>query len=294
MEIVIIIPTYNRLSYLKDLLNDLNSQSNKEFAVLIVDASESNETKLFSSNIFSVDVHYLSIDNNVFWTGAINRGIIYVKTHLDWVSGIILLNDDIRISKDFVENIYLLKSRNIKSLIGCVNINITDKSTVVWAGMVTNKWFAITSYLFKSQNINLIDNNLILNSFTLIGRGLYIPMAAFDEVGSFDEKHLPHRGDTEFPLRAKKRGYKLFISFMPKIYTYSDLTYDYDNGKLKLGDFKKVFFDFRSSSNIKTRFYYAKSATNGWIQFSVFFTIEMLIHLRRFLIRLKKTHSRVC
>lgn len=285
-EVAIIIPTYNRLDFLKNLLYDLTFQTNKSFIVIIVDASETNETQKYLKAFSQIDVKYVKVGNDIYWTGAINNGIRYVRSTLKEINGIISLNDDIRIEKDFFESIYFLKSSHKKSLIGCVNIDAIDKSTILWAGIKTHKWLGNTKYLYKNQQINDIEKQMIVDSFTLIGRGIYIPIKIFDEIGYYDEQHIIHRGDTEFPLRAKKVGYKLIVSFMPKVYIYSNQTYQFDHGKTKLKNFKSVFFDFRSSSYVKTRFYYAKSATSNKLQFLSFFTIGMMAHIRRFILRL--------
>ena len=284
-DIAVIIPTYNRVKYLSKLVSDLSYQSVKSFIIIIVDASNNCNIKNYLKKLKMANLRYLRVNSGKFWTGTINQGIKYTQ-NIQGISGVVLLNDDVRIRNDFIENIQILKEKHSRSLIGCVNIDVNDKNTILWAGIKTNKWLAITKYLYKNQSINNINTQQIIESFTLIGRGLYIPMEAFNKVGYFDEKHIPHRGDTEFPLRARKINYKLIVSLLPIVYIYNDETYKYDFGKTKLKDFKKVFFDFRSSSYIKTRFYYAKSATNNKLQFLTFFSIEMLIHLRRFILRL--------
>jgi GT2 family glycosyltransferase len=264
----------------------LRSQTIKDFRLIIVDSSSSNETEEYIKSEFEDWVDYVKVNTDLFWTGAINAGIKYVQNNYFETEGLILLNDDTEVNVDFFEQLINLYNKENKALIGCVNLSAEDKSTVLWAGSKTNSWLAFTNYYFKGQNISNIKSNKITESFTLIGRGLFIPMVVFSDIGLFDEEHFKHRGDTEFPLRAKKEGYKLLVSLKSKVYSFPDQTYSMDIGKLRIRDFKKVFFDFRSSSYIKTRFYYAKSATTNSLQFLSFFIIEMSLHFRRYILRL--------
>ncbi|MGM0582625.1 MAG: glycosyltransferase family 2 protein [Bacteroidota bacterium] len=283
----IVIPTYNRNSHLSNLLADLEEQIVKDFEVIVVDASEKHSAKKILKQRKKIDIHYLSVNSDKYWTGSVNAGIKYVlgkRNNLN-ITGILLLNDDIRINDDYIKNLFHLNKKYSKHLIGSVNVSNNDRNTISWAGMKTNKWTSYTKYFFKGRNIDNINSNKVIESFTLIGRGLFIPINVFDQVDLFDEENIKHRGDTEFPLRAKKAGYNLLVSFNLIVYCFDNMTYSLDHGSLRLKDFKKVFFDFRSSSYWKTRYYYAKSATSNKLQRFCFYTLNMLIHLRRFLIR---------
>jgi len=285
---VIIIPTYNRPLFLKRLLNDINNQTVKPYYIVIVDASESNMTKKVVDDTVEIQTKYINVDNGKYWTGSVNEGLSFVTSNLKSIDAVILLNDDTRIKEDYVECFAKLSLKHKNTLIGSANIDINDKSTILWAGNNTNNWFAFTKKYLVNQSIYDVNVHKVINSFTLIGRGLFIPIEVFDSIGFFDEIHFKHRGDTEFPLRAKNYGYQLIVSLLPVVYTYPAYTYQFEKGKLRLKDFPKVFFDFRSSSNIQTRYYYAKSATSNIFQCIIFFTFQMMAHFRRFFIRMLK------
>lgn len=284
-KVIIIIPTYNRNSYLSSLLKDLSKQSVKCFQVVIVDASDEKSALNVVCNFNNLKIRYLNIESSNYWTGSINEGLKLVLSYkYAGLNGVVLLNDDVKLNSDYMEYLGNSIISFPNSLIGSLNVSAEDMKTVIWAGSRTNKWTSYTSYPLKGKLLDFISIGSFQESFTLIGRGLYIPLEVFYKIGLFNKK-IPHRGDTEFPLRAKKVGFRLIVSNDLIVYTYESLTYNYEYGKLKWADFKKLFFDFRSSSQWKNRYYYAESATSNRLQHLCFFTLNMIISLRRFILR---------
>jgi GT2 family glycosyltransferase len=57
------------------------------------------------------------------------------------------------------------------------------------------------------------------------GRGALIPLAVFRKVGLYDRKRLPHYGaDYDLTLRARRAGFKVYISFDAKLYSHVEKT----------------------------------------------------------------------
>lgn len=288
-EIAILIPTHNRKEHLVQCLNMLLDQTILPKNIIIIDdGSTDGTTDILRSKFNFVEI--IKGNGELWWTGAVNRGIEYVLKNLKTVKGVILLNDDVVILKDWFENFVKDIAVNKHSLIGCVNVNYKDKCTITWAGKKhNNKWLSLSTNNFVGENVSLISlSHRYINSFDLIGRGLFIPCEVFKKVGLFDEKHFKHRGDTELPLRARLNGFKLIVSFNTIIYNMPEETAKIDIKKrYGLRDFKYKFFDFRSSSFWKYRYYYTKIYSNNFIHHGVLFAFSMLCHLFNYVRRLK-------
>lgn len=284
---VIIIPTFNRKDLLKQTLQNLYTQSVRLGYIIIVNDGSTDGTTEMLEHDFPNVIHLMG-DGNLWWTGAINKGIQYVLDNLSDVDGVILQNDDVLFDNDWVEKLMLDVDRNPNSLIGCVNVNSNDKETITWAGKNMNTWFATSNYYYRGKNINSIKNVQYINSFDLIGRGIYIPIEVFKKIGLFDYMHFKHCGDTELPLRARMAGFKLIVTFNAIVYDMPDQTAKIDiKAKYTLKDFKYKFFDFRSNAYWKYRFYYGKIFAKSKLQLYFFFINRMFLHLLSFFKRLR-------
>jgi len=286
MKNCIIIPTHNRAKYLESILSLLLQQTEKIDLIIVVnDGSTDNTSQLLKTKF--TDVIELEGDGNLWWTGTVNLGIKYVLENHPEIDNIILQNDDVIIREDWIEQLVNIHKEHPYALIGCAAVNMDSPDIVSYAGKSVQPWFAIKNNFQSGLNINEINREEILESFDLIGRGILIPINVFKKIGLYDSKHFKHRGDTEFPLRARKAGYKLYVSFKPLVYVDSLCTSAIDiKHYYKIKDFIPFFFDFRSSAYIKYRFYYSKIAANNIFQFCILFTFSMLGALKMFLKKL--------
>ena len=282
----IIIPTFNRKLILERTIKNLNLQTNKQFKIIIVNDGSKDGTDEMLDNFDNLIV--LNSDGDLWWTGSVNLGIKYVLSNFQSDNGIILLNDDVIIKENWFESL----SRDIKNfpncLIGCLNVDATDMDTITYAGKRTHPWFAYSNYYLIGKKLSELKEIPNIEPFDLIGRGLYIPIQAIKQLGFFDSKRFKHRGDTEFPLRAKINGYKLKISHTSIVGQMKQLTSGIDTKKkYSLRDIKEKFFHFKSSSYIKYLYYYSKTHANGnFIKFFVFFSCRIIANLNDFFRRL--------
>lgn len=287
MTSCLIIPTYNREDKLKKVLDILCYQTLKPTKVIIVNDGGFKETSDLISS-YDIDLIELKSDDDLWWTGAVNLGIQYALDNIPKLDCIILQNDDVEVKENWFEELITLHDHNPEALIGCAAVDINKPDIVSYAGKNMHSWFATQNFFHKGANINDIDKNVLIKSFDLIGRGVLIPVEVFHTIGLYDYQHFVHRGDTEFPVRARKAGYKLYVSFKPLVYIDETSTAAIDvKSFYTLSDIVPFLFDFRSSAFIKYRFYYSKVVTDNWVQFSVFFVCHMAGMMSKFLRKLK-------
>jgi N-acetylglucosaminyl-diphospho-decaprenol L-rhamnosyltransferase len=244
MKVALIVPTFNRSGLLMNLVDAINTQTRKPDAFIVVnDGSKDDTSELLARH---PEVTELKGDGNLWWTGSINKGVQYVlDNHADF-DYIVLQNDDVIIQPDWLEKLLAVGIENPNTLVGCAAVDYRDKESITYAGKYMHPWFAISKVIYKGKKLSEIDTEVPIYPFDLIGRGILIPVKVFLELGLFDAKHFKHRGDTELPLRARKAGYKLMISFKPLIYDMPDKTHGTDiKERYTLKDIKPFFLGFQ-------------------------------------------------
>lgn len=277
MKVAVLIPTYNRKKLLRNLLSILVKQTIAPKAIIVVDANSSDGTKEMLSENFK-EVMHLICSEDLWWTGSINVGIKHVLHNFPNLNGIVLLNDDVIIGVDWLSKLLDVAENNKNSLVGCVAVDFQNPNTILYAGKYVNPWLGVLKFPYCGEKLSDYDSNKIVNSFDLIGRGTYVPTKVFREIGLYDELHFKHRGDTEFPLRARvKKGYNLIVSFSPIIKIMPNQTAQIDIKKrISLKEVFTRIFDFKGSCYWKYKYYYVKIYSKTKIQHYFVFSFLML------------------
>ncbi|EOR95051.1 putative glycosyltransferase [Arcticibacter svalbardensis MN12-7] len=288
-SIVLVIPIYNRIEVTKQGLAHIINAVNyyKESSanlygvdIIVVDDGSSDGSKEWIS-LHYPQIHIVVGSGNLWWTGAVNMGIQYALDNYSDLKGIILQNDDIVIEPNWIFNYIQAIDANPQALIGCATSVLDSKNMILYGGRLMHHWFAKEKKINQGTNRSILGVNYTVSSFDLYGRGLYIPYAVFRDLGLFNNKRFKHRGDMDLPLRAKKAGYKLLVSYDAIVYELPQHAYDLD-GKQRL-TFKEAYTlltDFRSSYAIKHLYYYSVIATKDAFHFVPFFIGNFYFHLR--------------
>ena len=100
-SLAIIIPTFNRKTYLSNLLNQINNLSHSDFDLyIIVVVDESTDTTIAMLSSDFPQVHIVKGTGDWWYTRSINEGLAYIKNlNIDYV---LTLNDDILLKNDFL------------------------------------------------------------------------------------------------------------------------------------------------------------------------------------------------
>lgn len=170
----IIIPTLNRYHFLKDVLNDLENQTFKNFEVIIVDQSNPFDKSFYES--FKLSIKIIKQDEKALWL-ARNSGLELSINEL-----IIFTEDDVRINRDWIEN-----------HVRCIKYFDCDISNGVFfpEGMI----IPALSNIFRYANQFSTGN-------------VCIKKKVFKTIGLFDRQFEKQRmGDGEFGLRAFIAGF---------------------------------------------------------------------------------------
>jgi len=253
IKIGVIIPVYNRR---ETTLNCLDQLKNKvvtdggEIQVVVVDDGSTDGT---ADAIYSSypDVKILKGDGNLWWTGAINKGIEYaLGQELDYA---LIINDDLEFDRNFLVEMLEVAKIEPTGLISSIKLNKLKNGDekIIAVGFNVVGLLREIKRLHADELYQPEKFGNVLNCDILTGASLLIPMQVFRQIGIFDGKNFPHHwGDFEFTRRASIHGFKCLVATKSKIYA------DYNQNYVIPYLIRSTKEDFVKSLFNNTRYYH--------------------------------------
>ena len=251
VDIWVVVPVYERQECIENLIDCFDNQTFKNYNLIIVDHGE----KSISINCNN-RIEVIKGSPEMWWSSAINYGINYVIENkvIDFKTPIIIMNDDVLFGPNYLMD--LLRSWGGKDdvIIGSVCVE-TGTNNILYANIILNKKKARFENVLECADIDDINSEQLLPSDVLSGRGTLIPARVFIEVGLYHERLLPHyRADYELVYRAKKKGFRVYVSPFSIVYSKIDSHNQIGKG---LASKKYVLFGRKSLRNLFDLFYYS-------------------------------------
>lgn len=235
------------------------------------DGSTDGTEAMLKTDFPEVDV--LKGDGNLWWTGSINKAVSYALTLCGEDDYILVLNDDLEVPENYIENFYALAKRFPDALIGSVVTDFDDRDTIVGGGVTVNWLTAKTRDLNTGKSLASFGPGYVEEKVSyLTGRGTLIPAKVFRELGIYNNKHYTQCGDTEFPIRARKAGYKLLVSYDVPVFSHKG--HSVHKEKYTLRSVKSYYLDIRSHVNIREKFWFAIDSTANILHGLWFFALD--------------------
>lgn len=254
-KLSIIIPTFNRKLYLNNLLNQISNIADSNFnlyIVVVVDGSTDGTVEMLSK--YFPSVHIVNGTGDWWYTKSINEGFAYIKKlNIDYV---LTLNDDILLKKNFFQVLNKTIDQAPKnSIIGALSLTKSNPEKILSAGVkkiILWRYKLLPYYkLFTNKDdVPLLKG--IHHSMVLPGRGMLIPYEVLNILKGFDGLFSQYHSDFDFCLRAKKKGYKIFISWELIVYSFIEETGEGTSYlKTSFKSFLNSFFRKHSRNNLK-------------------------------------------
>ncbi|MFC4269735.1 glycosyltransferase family 2 protein [Polaribacter marinivivus] len=255
INLAVIIPTFNRKEYLKNLLDQIKNISHSKFTVnviTVVDGSTDGTLEMLKSNHPKVNT---VIGNGNWWyTKSINKGIdCAYKLGTDYI---LTLNDDILLKENFFEELYKAMTQSPKkSIIGASSFTKTKPKKILSLGVkkiILWRYKLIPYYKIFTNKKDVRCLEGLHQSQVLPGRGLLFPIEIAKRINGFDEKFPQYHSDYDFSLRAKKKGYKLYVCWDLIVYSFIEETGQGTSYlKSSFKSFLKGFITKHSRTNLK-------------------------------------------
>ncbi len=224
-SVSIIILNYNRNQDTLECLKSLKNQTYKNFEILLVDnGSEYNsffelkrELKEFKEDL---DIILIRIEVNVFFTSGNNKALKIANGEY-----ICLLNNDTIVSPDFIEKmVYFLEENSDAGMISPKIKVFKNKNYLWYAGAYLNLKKSGVSKLrgrWQFDPHNQKYNEVSLTDYAA-GTALFLKKEVIDKIGLLDEIFFMYHEETDWNLRAKEKGYKIY--YVPTTIVYHKVT----------------------------------------------------------------------
>jgi GT2 family glycosyltransferase len=201
-NVYIIIPVHNRKEITLKCLETLkqNGDLDKYYVIVIDDGSTDGTSEAIQS--LYPDVIILTGDGNLWWTGAIKKGMEYA--YEKGAEYLIWLNDDCLVANDSIEKLICFCKKNPKAIIGSQGYQLDNNELIAFGGHIKK------NQSFKSV---ICPKNQTLECDVVSGNLVCLPRLVIDIVGYPDANLSPHYfGDFIFLIKSKKEGFKIYVS----------------------------------------------------------------------------------
>lgn len=212
-KIAILIPVFNRRETTLNCIRQLKQVDfcQQNIDIVIIDDGSTDGTTDAVTNEFD-DVILLKGNGNLWWTGAMNKGIEFVLANdYDYV---FFLNDDLKFDDNFFIPLYDGMNKYQDAIISSIKLIINEgKQEILAAG------FRVEGFFHELNNFMAGDayQPELLPEFiecdVLTGASLIMPVSAIQKIGMMDDAHFPHNwGDFEYIRRASVSGIRCFVA----------------------------------------------------------------------------------
>ena len=279
------IAVFNRIQYTRKCLELLLSQTYPNIRPVVVDDGSRDGTSAMITTEHP-EVVLLKGDSSLYWTGAMHLGVAHIMAHAEANDCVLLLNDDLTFSPNFIEEMVEKSKLHPRSLLQAVESCIEDPDLIWQGGVKINWWTAKHRRLNHHRRRSEFPSGYFEKSDYLTARGVLVAIEVFRVIGNYDRTYK-QSGDPEFTRRAAKNGYELLV-------TYDLFVLSYEKGKnlnetetFSFSDFKRYYFGILSNARLATRWKDAMSMTNSRLQALVFFSCDLARITSHFVKRLK-------
>ena len=210
-EVSVVIPNYNGIEYIDQCIHALKAQKDEiSFDIIVVDNHSADGSRELVQEKYP-EVELISLDENYGFCKAVNIGIKAAKTPY-----VILLNNDTRVWKGFVKNLYesINKSQDIFS-VSSMMIQAKKKEWIDDAG----DYYCAFGWAFargKDKPGEQYEKPCEITA-ACAGAAIYRKQV-FEKIGYFDEVHFAYLEDIDVGYRARLYGYKNIYEPKAKVY----------------------------------------------------------------------------
>jgi N-acetylglucosaminyl-diphospho-decaprenol L-rhamnosyltransferase len=203
MKKTIVIPVLNKLYYTKQCLSDLLLSTDKFTEIIVIDNSSNDGTHEFLASLEGIST--ISNQINRGCAASWNQGVNFSSRDTDWI---IVLNNDVRLPKDWLKNL--------------INAAIEHKADVISPGMREGE----LNYNINEYALNYTKKmKHVFRNWTPSGVCFAVNANVFDKIGLFDENfQVGQYEDADFFRRCKNSKIRMGITGSSFIHHYGSVT----------------------------------------------------------------------
>lgn len=210
IKVSVVIPNYNGKRFLEDCLGSLAGQSFTNFEVILVDNGSSDGSCDFVRERYP-EVRLLCLEKNYGFCGAVNAGI-----RLSEAPFVILLNNDVRVTRDFVREMVSGMRRHPNCFSGSAQLRkMYEPEKIDDAG----DYYCALGWAFaRGKDKGLEGYQRPAKIFASCGGAAIYRRKYLEKTGLLDERHFAYLEDIDLGYRARICGYE--NRYFPKAVVY--------------------------------------------------------------------------
>lgn len=205
-SVLIIVLNWNGLDDTIECVNSLLMSSYKNIHILVVDNGSIIKPEKTRPPFNGKNVSIHLNEKNLGFTGGVNTGIkIGLQENYDFIA---LVNNDAKVSKDWLTNI-LSGMKNNTASIGCGVLLNSNGSHIDSCGESFSTW-GVSFPSYRGLPAQKAPNSGYV--FGATGGAVVYKSSLFREVGYFDDILFAYYEDADINFRAQLSGYKAYYS----------------------------------------------------------------------------------
>ncbi|MBS1962188.1 MAG: glycosyltransferase family 2 protein [Bdellovibrionales bacterium] len=251
--IYVLVAVHGRREITRRFLEALKRQTVSAFKVVVVDDGSTDGTGEMLARDFP-DVAVLRGNGDLWWTGAMRKGVDWVLERAGAEDYVICANND-QIPKENAIATLLKESREYGgAIVGSLSRDFSDP---------TKLYDAAFSWNWKTNRYARVpigdQGRISAGVDVLTCRFTIVPVEVFRKI-NFEPSLFPHYlGDYDFFLTVKRSGYRLVLSYDSIVYDVGGPSGNFRSGwNLTLAQLRDNYFSIRSHANViyMTRFFF--------------------------------------
>lgn len=200
-SVYVIIPVHNRKNITLSCLDNLRKSGDYErYHLIVIDDGSTDGTTEAIQNLYP-EVIILTGDGNLWWTGAIKKGMEYAFEK--GAEFIVWLNDDCQFSEGVIANLVNCSQSYRGAIAGCQGFESNQPTQLAFGGKIKT---------WKGYKFINAPSGEIVPCDLLSGNLVCIPRVVITQIGYPTPDIMPHYGgDSLYLIQAKQAEFSLFV-----------------------------------------------------------------------------------
>lgn len=228
MRVHCLIPVHNRIRETEAVLRCLNAQDYPHLRVVIVDDGSTDGTADMVRRDFP-HVELLSGDGNLWWSGAMARGLRLVLPQTKDGDFVLFQNNDTLFERHYVRTLVSASEALGRAVVGSILKDAGHPDRIISLGPRVSYLKAYVREVLPEYQLSQGDGHArpdlpeLIDMDALSGRGTLYPVEVFHRVGIVRHRWLPHYlADYEMAARARAAGFRTVVCTRAVVWTSAE------------------------------------------------------------------------